>query len=88
MALAALSRGELSVRKPWPVLAGIPAIEDVCVSARGCVNAASVQVFSCWPSRHRVRVCGVTTYILQKGPYFLNPCNKDVDVTSALGPCW
>lgn len=44
--LAALGRGELSIRKPQPALAGVPKVGNVCVSARGCVNVASVQLLA------------------------------------------
>lgn len=80
MGLAALSRGELSFRKPRPCWQGF-----LKLAIRVLVHVAVLTwpLCSCWRSKHRGRACRVTTYILQKGPWFLNACNKDVDVTGA-----
>lgn len=70
-------QGELSFRKPWQAFLK----STMCVLVH--VAVLTWPLCSCWRSKHRSRVCGVTTYILQKGPWFLNACNKDVDVTGA-----
>lgn len=85
MGLAALSRGELSFRKPRPALAGVPKVGNVCVSARGCVNVASVQLLAFQAQGQGVQGHHVH---LTEGPLVFKCLHQGRRCHWCPNPCW